>query len=175
MRSGRLQSYTKSYCPGCIDIRDISILDIAHSLSMQCRYTGHTKKFYSVAEHSLIVSEYLPPSLKMWGLMHDASEAYLCDFPSPIKKEIPQYQIMEDKIMDVIAVKYQLWPYPMPEEVKQIDNAILNDEKVQAMKYPDSFHWDSIVNPPLGCTINFYPPEVVKALFLERFLELTCA
>ena len=121
MDNNYMQLYSRLFWPHNIKQNDISILDIAHSLSQQCRYTGHTKKFYSVAEHSLIVSDYLPHPFKLWGLMHDAAEAYMCDLASPIKHSLPKFKAMENKIMDVIAIKYGLAPYPMPVEVKKID------------------------------------------------------
>ena len=69
------------------DPEDIDIRDIAHSLSQQCRFTGHTSEFYSVAEHSVLVSEAVPARDAALGLMHDATEAYLADLAKPIKAE----------------------------------------------------------------------------------------
>lgn len=65
---------------------EIDILDIAHALANLCRFNGHVKQFYSVAEHSCHVSDLLPQVWKLTGLLHDASEAYLCDLPRPIKR-----------------------------------------------------------------------------------------
>src|SRR4051812_23383484 len=79
------------------------IKDIAHALSMNCRYTGHCSRFYSVAEHSVHVSNLLKgTSLELAGLLHDASEAYITDIASPIKQFLPDYLMMEDKLMAVI-------------------------------------------------------------------------
>ena len=70
-----------------INPKSIEIGDIAHSLSQLCRYTGHTPTFYSVAQHSLLVSEKMPggPPEKLVGLLHDAAEAYVNDLASPLK------------------------------------------------------------------------------------------
>jgi len=67
----------------------ICIEDIAHALSMQCRFGGHLPYFYSVAQHSINCSFLVDtPCLKLEVLMHDASEAYLLGIPSPIKKGV---------------------------------------------------------------------------------------
>ena len=88
--------------PDSIDIRDI-----AHSLAFTCRYTGHSRRFYSVAEHSVLVSYLAVDPLA--GLLHDASEAYITDIASPIKPHLANYKELEDKIMDKIKNKLNLF------------------------------------------------------------------
>ena len=80
---------------------EIDIDDVAHSLSQMCRFLGHTDGFYSVGQHSVLVSELVPAQDALWGLLHDASEAYLCDLPAPIKRdpEMGIYRIAEDRLM----------------------------------------------------------------------------
>ena len=94
---------------------EICIEDIAHCLANICRFHGSVNRFYSVAEHSCHISRYCDPKYALEGLMHDASEAYIIDVPSPVKYELPKYKIIEKRIEKVIAQKWNLvynngWP-----------------------------------------------------------------
>lgn len=100
---------------------DIFMADIAISLSRQARYLGHTSEFYSVAQHSVIVSKALPDGLKLWGLLHDAAEAYVGDIIHPIKKALPLFRAIEDSITSAIAEHFQLDGDKIPEDVKAVD------------------------------------------------------
>src|SRR5690606_28894528 len=84
----------------------IDINDIAHSLSMQCRFGGHTKVFYSVAQHSVECAKRVSPEFQLAALLHDASEAFLLDIPSPIKHRLTNYKEIENTLMQVIAKKF---------------------------------------------------------------------
>ena len=154
---------------------DIFIDDIAHALSMKCRFNGHTNKFYGVAQHSLLVSleceKRYPkyPNLWLWGLLHDAAEAYLPDIPRPLKREnIGVLKKAEQLIMKEVAKLFQLAPKTEPYLVKEIDNAILANEAIQLMKQPiDDWY---LPTPPLeNCNITPTSPEHSKVEFLGRF------
>ena len=108
---------------------DIRIADIAHALSQQYRFAGHTRTFYSVAEHSVRVSLLGRPEDAPWGLLHDASEAYLSDGPAPVKL-LPQfeaYRAAERSLQGTIAVRFGL-STEQPRSVTEADRAILEIE-----------------------------------------------
>jgi hypothetical protein len=91
---------------------DIDILDIAHALAMKCRYTGHCQRFYSVAQHSTLMSQWKDmPGPAAWRLMHDAGEGYLPDIASPIKGKFPQMKEAEAKVMRAVAERFGLPPF----------------------------------------------------------------
>jgi hypothetical protein len=108
-------------------LEDIKIEDIAWSLAHQCRYNGHTKMFYSVATHCILVSKFLPRVLQLDGLLHDASEAYLSDLPSPVKQVMPEYRRIEAELERRIAAAFGL-QYPMHPEVKWADDHVFQLE-----------------------------------------------
>lgn len=105
----------------------ICIEDIAHALSQMPRFGGHLPHFYSVAQHSLAVMEYVQPKLKLPALLHDASEAYLMDLPRPIKKNMDYYSKIESRLMAVIALKFG-FVWPLHEDIKAADEAALQVE-----------------------------------------------
>lgn len=80
---------------------EFNILDIAHALSLCTRYNGHSARFYSVAEHSIMVAnmvETFGTADPLQGLMHDATEAYLSDVPAPFKKHLPDWQKFDEQL-----------------------------------------------------------------------------
>lgn len=151
---------------------DIDIIDIAHALSMNCRYTGHCRKFYSVAEHSIYVSQLVPEEYRLWGLLHDASEAYLTDVASPIKPLLNNYKTLEKRVMDVICDKYGL-PTEMPREVHIADVQILRKEAYVNMstKGIDWPCFDENV-PMVETEIKCYYPEQAEMAFLDEYSKL---
>lgn len=110
----------------------IDIKDIAHGLSHICRYSGQCPEFYSVAQHSILVSYvvYLRTGnarLAMKALLHDATEAYFSDIPKPVKQLLPDYEKLEAKLSDIIYTKFNL-SYDAYEEIKRVDTEILTAE-----------------------------------------------
>lgn len=145
---------------------EVAIEDIAHSLAHQCRYAGHTSAFYSVAQHSVLVAENLPPELRLWGLLHDASEAYLVDLPRPVKRFMPGYAEAEVRLMRCIASHFDLH-WPCPRKVKAVDDAILADEMAQLMpRVPDG------LRPGLGIPIAPMHPRRAAVAFMTMAEQL---
>jgi 5'-deoxynucleotidase YfbR-like HD superfamily hydrolase len=158
-------------CPDEVDIDDI-----AHSLAHLCRFLGHTDGFYSVAQHSVTVSELVPARDALWGLLHDAAEAYLGDLPAPIKREpaMSAYRQAEDRLLGVIAAKFAL-PAGIPESVKQADRIVLATE-FRDVTTVDDLDWivrECGFAPSERLRIVPWPPAVAEDRFLRRHWELT--
>jgi hypothetical protein len=156
---------------------EIHIEDIAHSLSNCCRYTGHVREFYSIAEHSVRASEIVDPRFAYDMLMHDASEAYLIDVPRPLKAlpAFEEYLNIEDSLMYLIAEHFK-FNWPMSPEVKEIDNQMLLREWRSLM--PISETW--LPNPFFEEVIAFECPVIqpwtpweAEERFLEKFHKLS--
>ena len=174
-QKGLIEPYIETYNGGrfyflepAADMLDVE--DIAHALSMQCRYTGHIKSFYSVAEHSVHVST-LTGSLE--GLMHDASEAYLTDIASPVKPHLHNYKKLEAVIMEVIAKKYG-FPWPLSEDTKDADAAQLKTEARHLLKSGGKDWIDNFQTTRVrGIVPKCWSPKEAKAQFLRAFYHLT--
>ena len=103
------------------------IEDIAHSLSLTNRFSGHTQNAYSVAQHSILCSRICPEEYALEKLMHDAAEAYLGDIASPLKQLLPEYKVIEERVERAIAKQFNL-AYPFPKCVKEVDMIMLRTE-----------------------------------------------
>ena len=114
----------------------INLEDIAHALSMICRFNGHCAQFYSVAEHSVYVSRFVSLELAMWGLMHDAAEAYISDLARPVKPMVQGFDCLELEIMKSIKGVFNL-EGDVPQKVKDADLRMLATERKQLMGKAD--------------------------------------
>ena len=153
---------------------EVSIVDIAHSLSNQCRYAGHCKSFYSVAQHSVMVSYICAPEDALWGLLHDAAEAYLVDLPRPIKRFSDlgwHYKQVEARLMQVLCLRFNL-PVDEPASVSKADDVVLVTEMRDLMGMPPTQWRESLANKPLESAIIPWGPRASKNKFLRRFEEL---
>ena len=170
----------------------ISIVDIAHALSMTCRFGGHCKKFYSVAEHSVWVevagrSEgyFTNITPTCWEhclalLLHDAAEAYIGDIITPVKGLVPDFAHLENAWLRAIEVNFGLGtlltsPSPI---VRRADRTTLEFEAIEllnpsasSMIPPDPQHIPTMAGPLSGM-FQCWNPEQAKDEFLGRFVEL---
>lgn len=172
-------TYTgKKFFPLNPKIEDICIEDIAHALSNMCRFTGHCKEFYSVAQHSVFVAGHIrwfglgDRHQQLAGLLHDASEAYLCDIARPIKwsPDFYLYRNAERKLQAIIYKHFNI----IPDEkiIKQADNYLLDVEAYFLM--PNCPEWFSTTKKPEDWEgFSCYPPKKAKESFLSNFKSLT--
>jgi len=116
-----IQTYTgRIFYPFDPKPEDIDIEDIAHALSFTCRFGGHSKQYYSVAQHCVHVSMHSSKEHALWGLLHDADETYLTDVPKPIKPGLVGFKAIQESILKAVAERFDLC-WPMPAEVKAVD------------------------------------------------------
>jgi hypothetical protein len=149
---------------------DFNIYDVAHGLSNICRFGGQCQEFYSVAEHSVHVSNIIEKGYEYEGLMHDAAEAFIGDIPKPLKHMLKDYMAIEYRaeiaVMDRFKVKF---PFSPP--VKVADLQMLKTEQAQAMRNGDNWQTTGGENAA-EIRINFWTPDEAKEQFLERFHEI---
>lgn len=152
---------------------DYDIEEIATSLSNLCRYTGHVNTFYSVAEHSVLVSRLVPANLALCGLLHDASEAFVGDVSSPLKKLVPQYQEIENGVQKAIANHFDL-PYPYPKEVHEADKKMYWSERqtVADNGVKDTL-WHQDRRAARKVSALGMSPTMARRMFMSRYKELT--
>lgn len=144
------------------DPKLIHLNDIAFPLSRICRFVGQCKVFYSVAEHSVEVSRLVSKGLTKAALFHDAAEAYLGDVSRPLKRMIPEYPAMEDRVLRSVFEKFEIrWPNESEwKEIKRADNAMLSTE---------AFWLCGVGNPVVSWGLRDMPScEVPKAFSPQR-------
>jgi 5'-deoxynucleotidase YfbR-like HD superfamily hydrolase len=154
-------------------LKDIDIRDIAHALSQQCRWTGHTKHHYSIAQHSYYCSFLVPEGDALDALMHDASEAFMGDMNRPLKHFTsagPAYRAQEAVVQNAIAVRFGM-RLVEPESVHIADNLMLYAEKKQLIrsKFREAQRWG---RGAANVKITRWTPEKAERMFLKRFREL---
>ena len=158
---------------------DVDIEDIAHALSNICRFNGHVMSFYSVAQHSVIVSQFVDPENALWGLLHDAHEAYVGDVIAPMKAAdklrsmwpISSRVWIEEGVQAVVREKFDL-SFPPPENIKVVDLLALATESRDVMGGQRGGDW-AIPPDVLPIKIKPWSPAMAKRMFLDRFAELT--
>jgi len=154
------------------DPATIAIEDIAHGLAHVCRFGGHVRQYYSVAQHSVIVADcpFVPDSLRFAALMHDAAEAYCGDIPTPLKGLLPDYKVIEERVDDAICERFGIISGCRWQIIKQADLVALATEKRDLMPATGE-QWAHIADiVPLDEHIIPLRPAEAAALFMRRFL-----
>lgn len=132
----------------------VVLTDVALALSRACRYGGHTRRFYSVAEHCCLMSDWVleqpwgDPRKALIALHHDDAEAYIGDLPRPAKQNMPQFKAVEERIDEAVARRFDL-EYPHPAWLKDVDTRILVDERAAVMRRSGNA-WSIDGQLPLG-------------------------
>lgn len=135
------------------DVTDVTIEDIAHSLSLLCRWNGTSEHFFSVAEHSVMVAELLPPSHRLGGLMHDSEESILGDNISPLKEIVPELVFIGNNLRTMITDKFNVY----------YDHSMIKKADREQLKWE---YTNIIVGKGKGLS-----PKAAERLFLEKFKE----
>jgi len=152
----------------------ISLIDIAQGLARSCRFMGMTSEFHSVATHCVDVSLLVPKEFALYGLLHDASEAFLRDIPTPLKKLLPDYRAIEDAWSDMIFKKFGLQP---PSEavqaaLKEADLAVLAAERKRLMPN-DKKIWPTLKDvQPAQLVVEPRNPDQAFTYFLARWTSI---
>jgi hypothetical protein len=172
-RGNWMQTFTgKVFYPVSPLAEEIDPVDIAHSLSLQCRYGGHVDRFYSVAEHCVLMSKWVAPENALYALLHDATEAYVSDVPRPLKGHLPEYKAIEDRVWDSIAEYFDI-DNVIPEQVWEADNRILLTERAELLsKTKHKWFQDGKIEP-LPVHVNGWAPQFAEQAYLRRLSELT--
>lgn len=169
----------KKFYPLDPRIDEVDLEDIAHSLSLLCRYNGHVKRFYSVAEHCIHAADWLEmkgygTEVALQGLLHDASEAYVSDVPKPIKRMLNGWERVEEKVQKTIFERFNV-SWPMDEAIKEIDLRLLYSEANENFELSLS-EWNLNYNPKFmyaDCIDFLYlDPSSAESAYLETFERL---
>lgn len=151
---------------------DVDAEDIAHALSLLCRYGGHVDRFYSVAEHCVLMSEAVAPEHALAALLHDATEAYVVDVPRPLKRQLAGYREIEAGVWNAICLRFRL-AGDLPAEVEEADNRILLTEKTALIRRAE--RWDVDDFAPLDVPIVGWQPADAEQRYMDRLEELVAA
>lgn len=149
----------------------ISTIDIAHALAHICRFGGHTRQHYSVAQHSLLVASIVPPGLQLTALLHDATEAYVGDLVRPLKALLPDYSEIEHGIWLAICDRFNLDP-KLPTSIHEADMIALATERRDLMPEHGET-WPCLAGvKPLPATLPRWTSEQASMHYHAKLLEL---
>lgn len=167
-----IQTYTgRAFWPLKPTTEALSVIDIAHALSNQCRYSGHVAHFYSVAQHCCLLAAHVAknhgtPEQCLQILMHDAAEAYLVDIPRPVKQFMPQYRVWDKAINDTIRQWMGWGDLPLLDFQDDLDSRVIVDERAALLG--GSLDWGHRMKP-VGVVIEPWTPEMAEKQFLLQY------
>lgn len=164
---------------------EIKLIDIAAALAKECRFGGHCLRFYTVAEHCVLMyrfaKAYLYDKRTLRAvLLHDASEGLgLRDMPRPIKSSLGTYKEVEAGVMAAVAARFD-FAWPLPASVKALDEAIGRTEQHENMApapaaWSTGNHVSFEAGTRLGVTLEYWPPDRAFSEFLSAAAELGIA
>ncbi|MXR52001.1 phosphohydrolase [Halovenus sp. WSH3] len=154
------------------DPERIELPDIANGLANTCRYAGQCQFYYSVGTHSIYVSEELSehgPTIQLYGLFHDAAEAYISDVPRPVKREIETFERIEQRILAAVWDRLGVDP-PTESEWEVVMDADDRLFHYEADTLLAEFEPPSV--PDLPYELSACSPERVREQFLDRAEQL---
>lgn len=154
------------------DFSGVNIHNLAHALSGVNRFNSHTNRMYSVGEHSIHVASQLPPELQLIGLLHDGSEAYIQDIPSPFKQFLPDYAAMEELIQNKVYRAFGLdpeWVRGVYPAVKRIDSMMCEVEATHLLHSGGAGWAEDHGHPGISCLT----PEYAEGLFMWAYVRIT--
>lgn len=148
-----------------------TIYDIAHALANICRFGGHCKTFYSVAQHSVLVSYIVPKEFALAALLHDAPEAFIGDITRPLKALLPDYKEIERRVTKVVLNQFGL-DEKLPDCVKHADMVMLATERRDLLTEHDE-EWYCLrdVEPDVAI-VEPWAPEDARQSFIGRYYAL---
>jgi 5'-deoxynucleotidase YfbR-like HD superfamily hydrolase len=191
------QPWIQTYTGRAFDLlnprpEQIDVLDIAHALSNLCRFTGHVREFYSVAQHSCLVAEIVsdlwragphsrpcPEIVLLAALLHDAPEAYIGDVSTPLKRavrgegQLSEYDVIEERIAGAVLHRF-LWRGATPNEsvttlIKRADMIALATEHAALFDGPTPRPWGLELPQPWPYKIEPWAPAMAQVQFLQAF------
>jgi len=167
-----IQTYRgKQFWPLDPRASEIDPVDVAHSLGMQARYSGHCMFFYSVAEHCVHLAKQATTENRLPGLLHDAGEAFFSDIPRPIKADLSQVKGIERALDLAVCERFKLTCDPWPAEIKDLDTRITLNERDAFMRKPPA-DWKIPGEPLPGVKIQGWSPHRAKMNYLDMLEDL---
>lgn len=146
-------------------------MDVVHALANMCRFNGHTRRFYSVAQHSIVVADGVTLELedvRLAALLHDASEAYLCDLTKPVKDRLNEYKVAERLVMRAVARRFRIsYSLFYDARVVEADVRALMTERRDLM-HGNSPPWGAMTAEPFETKIRPLPSTTVRREYLQE-------